>query len=186
VVRSTTHEDPSCTVCLQSGVASFLLGLHLLSTLFSNTPFLLPVALPESRIIYVHVLYDPRFRAEYDRITPLYDSQTGSSAMESRSTYSKYATGYTVRGSYPDTQWRTDGGGYVRRLNPPPPPSPKFRSFDKSEPNSQFRGKYIRNNLIRIRVSLICKMSGTPDWGLPPPDPRSLCSLSSTEFVEPP
>ena len=23
-------------------------------------------------------------------------------------------------------------------------------------------------------------------WGLPPPDPRSLCPLSSTEFVEPP
>jgi hypothetical protein len=39
----------------------------------------------------------------------------------------------------------------------------KFRSFDKAEPNSQFRGKYIRNNLIRIRGSLICKLSGTPD-----------------------
>jgi hypothetical protein len=24
--------------------------------------------------------------------------------------------------------------------------------FDKAEPNSQFHGKYIRNNLIRIRV----------------------------------
>jgi hypothetical protein len=41
------------------------------------------------------------------------------------------------------------GGGF----NTPP----KFRSFDKSEPNSQFRGKYIRNKPIRIRVSLICK-----------------------------
>jgi hypothetical protein len=41
------------------------------------------------------------------------------------------------------------------------PPSPKFRSFDKAEPNSLFRGKYICNNLIRIRVSLICKSSGT-------------------------
>jgi hypothetical protein len=27
----------------------------------------------------------------------------------------------------------------------------------------QFHGKYIRNNLIRIRVSLICKLSATPD-----------------------
>jgi hypothetical protein len=35
--------------------------------------------------------------------------------------------------------------------------------FDKAEPNSQFRGKYIRNNLIRIRVSLIYKLGGTPD-----------------------
>jgi hypothetical protein len=40
---------------------------------------------------------------------------------------------------------------------------PKFRSFDKAKPNSQFRGKYIRDNLIRIWVSLICKLSGTPD-----------------------
>ena len=37
----------------------------------------------------------------------------------------------------------------------PPPPSPKFRSFDKAEPNSQFRGKYIHNNLTRIWLSLI-------------------------------
>jgi hypothetical protein len=40
---------------------------------------------------------------------------------------------------------------------------PNFRSFDKVEPNSPFRGKYIRNNLIRIRFSPICKLSGTPD-----------------------
>jgi hypothetical protein len=44
-----------------------------------------------------------------------------------------------------------------------PPPPPKVRSFDKAEQNSQFRGKYIRNNLIRKRVSLICKLSRTPD-----------------------
>jgi hypothetical protein len=54
-------------------------------------------------------------------------------------------------------QWCTEGslGGYT--------PLPKFRYFDKAEPNSQFRGKYTRNNLMRIRVSLICKLSGTPD-----------------------
>jgi hypothetical protein len=40
--------------------------------------------------------------------------------------------------------------GGVGGVQPPPPP--KFRSFDKGQPNSQFRGKYIRNNLIRIRV----------------------------------
>jgi hypothetical protein len=34
-------------------------------------------------------------------------------------------------------------------------PKKKFRSFNKAELNSQFRGKYIRNNLIRIQVSLI-------------------------------
>ena len=45
-------------------------------------------------------------------------------------------------------QWRTEGGFRVFK------PHPKFRSFDKAEPNSQFRGKYIRNNLTRIRLSL--------------------------------
>jgi hypothetical protein len=40
---------------------------------------------------------------------------------------------------------------------------PKFQSFDKAELNSQFRGKYIHNNLIGILVSLICKVSRTPD-----------------------
>ena len=43
-------------------------------------------------------------------------------------------------------------GGGVWGVQPPPP---KFLSFDKAEPNSQFRGKYIRNNLTRIRLSLI-------------------------------
>jgi hypothetical protein len=48
--------------------------------------------------------------------------------------------------------WRTGGG-----LN-----TPKFRSFAKAEPNSQFRGIY---NVIRIWISFICKLSGTPDYG---------------------
>jgi hypothetical protein len=47
------------------------------------------------------------------------------------------------------------GGGGVK--------PPKFRSFYKAEPNSLFRGKYMSDNLIRIRVSLVCKLSGTPD-----------------------
>jgi hypothetical protein len=56
------------------------------------------------------------------------------------------------------------GGGFGA-FKPPPPPrnSEVFDKADKAEPNSQFCGKYIRNNLIRIRVSLICKLSGTPD-----------------------
>jgi hypothetical protein len=41
-------------------------------------------------------------------------------------------------------------------------PLKKFRSFDEAEPNYQFRGKYIRDNLIRIRVSLICKIEWNP------------------------
>jgi hypothetical protein len=35
--------------------------------------------------------------------------------------------------------------GVVRGFKPPPP---KFRSFDNAKPNSQFRGKYIRNCLL--------------------------------------
>jgi hypothetical protein len=54
---------------------------------------------------------------------------------------------------------------------------PKFRSFDKAEPNSQIRGKYIRNNLIRTQASLICKLSGTLDQGATAP--RSPYSLPS-------
>jgi hypothetical protein len=57
-------------------------------------------------------------------------------------------------------QWHTEGRG-LGGFNSPPPP--KFRSFAKAEPNSQFCGIYIRNNLIRIWGSFICKLSGTPD-----------------------
>jgi hypothetical protein len=74
------------------------------------------------------------------------------------------------------------GGGVLRGSNPP---SPKFQSFDKVELKFQFHGKYSCNNLIRIWVSLICKLSRTPK-GLPLPHPHSLCPLSSSEFVEPP
>jgi hypothetical protein len=62
----------------------------------------------------------------------------------------------TVSVSFSTYHRLTEGG-----VQPPPPP--KFRSFEKAEPNSQFRGIYIRNNLIRIRVLLICKLSGTPN-----------------------
>jgi hypothetical protein len=55
-------------------------------------------------------------------------------------------------------QWRTEGG-----LGGSTPPAPEIQNFDKAEPNSQFRGKYIRYNLITIRVSPIGKLSGTPD-----------------------
>jgi hypothetical protein len=57
------------------------------------------------------------------------------------------------------------------------PPPPKIRSFDKAEPNSLLRGIYIRNNVIRIWVSFICKLSGTPDWWATAP--RSPFSLPS-------
>jgi hypothetical protein len=53
---------------------------------------------------------------------------------------------YTMStGKVTGVQWRTEGvgvgfGGFK--------PSPKFRSFEKAEPNSLFRGKYIRNCLV--------------------------------------
>jgi hypothetical protein len=67
----------------------------------------------------------------------------------------------------------------------PPPPTTTFRSFEKAEPNSQFRGKYIPNNVIRTRISLICKLSGTPDYVGCNPQIVILSALSSTEFVNP-
>jgi hypothetical protein len=63
---------------------------------------------------------------------------------------------------------------------------PQFRSFDKAEPNFQFRGKYIHNNLIRNGFHSFANWVEPLTRGLPPPDPRSLCPLSSTNFVEPP
>jgi hypothetical protein len=51
---------------------------------------------------------------------------------------------YFVSHSWPadptQSQWRTRGGGFK--------PPPKFRSFENAQPNSQFRGKYIRNCLV--------------------------------------
>jgi hypothetical protein len=61
------------------------------------------------------------------------------------------------------------------------------QNFDKAEPNSQFYGKYIRNNIIRIWVSLICKFSRTPYEGATAPDAHSLFSpLSPWIFCPPP
>ena len=63
---------------------------------------------------------------------------------------------YFAFGSYPITILMVSGvprGGGLGSSNTLPPS--KFRSFDKAEPNSQFRGKYIRNSLTRIRPSLI-------------------------------
>jgi hypothetical protein len=57
-----------------------------------------------------------------------------------------------------DTQRRTEGWGCLGNSN-----TPKFRNFDKAETNFQFRGIYIHNNVIRIRVSYVCKSSGTPE-----------------------
>jgi hypothetical protein len=76
-------------------------------------------------------------------------------------------------------QWRTEGGLGVQTR-----PPPKCRSFTKAEPNSQFRGTYIHNNLIRIWVSFICKLMEPLTRGLPPSDPRFLFPLTSTEFVK--
>jgi hypothetical protein len=44
-------------------------------------------------------------------------------------------------------QRRTEGGVWGGSNQPLPP---KFQSFDKAEPNSRFRGIYIRNNVIGI------------------------------------
>jgi hypothetical protein len=66
-----------------------------------------------------------------------------------------------------EEKWRTVGGG--GGVQPLPP---KFRSFDKTEPSLQFRGKCILNNLIRTRASLITNWAEPLTRGLPPPDPR--------------
>jgi hypothetical protein len=53
--------------------------------------------------------------------------------------------------------------------------SPKFLSFDKAEPNSQFCGKYICNNLTTYRVHSFANWVEPLTRGLLPSDPHSLC-----------
>jgi hypothetical protein len=86
-------------------------------------------------------------------------------------------------GQYTRAQWRIEGGGvWEVQTNP----TPKFRSFDKAQPNSQFRGKYIRKNLIRIRVSLVCKLSGTPDQGATAPKSSFSLTCPQLNLLNPP
>jgi hypothetical protein len=63
---------------------------------------------------------------------------------------------------------------------------PKFRSFEKDRPNSQFRGIYICNNLIRIRVSLIYKLSETPKGGYCPQIPILSALCPQLNLLNPP
>jgi hypothetical protein len=77
-------------------------------------------------------------------------------------------------------QWRREGGGKLGVQTP--------------SRNSEVLIKLIRisssventshNKLIWIRVSLICKLTRTPDFGVTAPDLRSLCRMSWTVFVE--
>jgi hypothetical protein len=57
-------------------------------------------------------------------------------------------------------QWRTEGG-FKGGFNPHPTRNTEVLKKLSRIPSSV--EKYIRNNRIRIRVSLICKLSGTPD-----------------------
>jgi hypothetical protein len=103
--------------------------------------------------------HPPPSSAEVEGEVELYDyiySPYGPSWFFSKFAFT-FTSSYSTQHPGP-RQWRTEGwfGGF----NPPPP---KFLSFDKAEPNSQFRGKYIRNSLIRIWIPLICKLSATPD-----------------------
>jgi hypothetical protein len=79
--------------------------------------------------------------------------------------------------------------GILREMGLTPHPLLKCQSFDKAEPNPQFHGKYLPNNLIRTSehgfrafANLVEPLTRV----LLPPDPHSIYPLSSTEFVEPP
>jgi hypothetical protein len=73
----------------------------------------------------------------------------------------------------------------VPRWGVQPPPPPDIPKFWNSRAKFPVPEHIICHNLIRIRVSLNYKLSETPTRGLLPPDPPSLCPLSSSEFVEP-
>jgi hypothetical protein len=63
-----------------------------------------------------------------------------------------------------------------------------YQSFDKAELNSQFLGIYDTSITTQSEYGFHSFSNRVEPLtrGLPPPDPRSLCSLSSAEFVEPP
>jgi hypothetical protein len=79
-----------------------------------------------------------------------------------------YESGHHIRRKYCDkcvcvcvcAQWRTERG--VWGVNPPPPPH-EIPKFWQSWAEFPVLWKIHPNNLIRIRVLLICKLSGTPD-----------------------
>jgi hypothetical protein len=74
-------------------------------------------------------------------------------------------------------------GGF-RGLNTPPPP--KFQSFAIAQPNFQFRGIYIRKNVLTIWVLFIWKLSRIPDQGATAPrSPFSLPSILNWIFWTP-
>jgi hypothetical protein len=58
-------------------------------------------------------------------------------------TGSSLCYGLRFRTAFLSFQWRTKGGWFGGFK-----PLPKFQSFDKAEPNAQFRGKYIRSCLV--------------------------------------
>jgi hypothetical protein len=96
------------------------------------------------------------------------DPEVNRSTQHSRA---GIAPGYELDGSEIESrQWHTEG--VCKQLHPT---LPELRSFHKARPNSQFRVKYIRNNLIRLRISLTWNLSGTPEYG--PTAPRSPFSL---------
>jgi hypothetical protein len=63
---------------------------------------------------------------------------------------------------------------------------PEIQKFCKSEPNSQFREKYIHKNLIGIRGSLNFKLSGSPDEGYHPHIPVLSVLCAQLESPPPP
>jgi hypothetical protein len=85
-------------------------------------------------------------------------------------------------------QWRTEGGRGVWGIQSPPPP--KCRRLEKAGPNSSSVGNTPVTTLDVPKVwqSRTGLQIERNPWlgGYRPPDPRSLCPLSSPEFVEPP
>jgi hypothetical protein len=72
-------------------------------------------------------------------------------------------------------QWRTEVGGWVFK---PPPLPPEIPKFYQSWAEFPVPWNIHPNNLIRIWVSFICKLSGTPDQGATAPRcPFSLPSI---------
>jgi hypothetical protein len=86
--------------------------------------------------------------------------QKGSTVIPERPCIHRYAADSVLHNiNDPECQWCTEGGGGVQT---PSEIQTFWQSWAEFPPGSVEK---IRNNLIRIRVSLICKLSGTPWLG---------------------
>jgi hypothetical protein len=91
------------------------------------------------------------------RTKPQWNWRICTNALETKEHNNRHHTHGQVK------RYRLPGRGVAKGGVQTPP---KFLSFAKAKPNSQFHGIYMCNNLIRIRVSFNCNGPGIRWWNV--------------------